>query len=61
MINVLTIFFCLTLIYLACTTRLSFYVLILVVQGMLVAGVHTLAFFRGRISLWQPLCCSFAQ
>jgi hydrogenase-4 component E len=44
MINVLTIFFCLTLIYLAVTTRLSTYVLILVLQGALVAGVHTLAF-----------------
>lgn len=44
MINVLTIFFCLTLIYLAVTTRLSAYVLILVLQGVLVAGVHTLAF-----------------
>jgi hydrogenase-4 component E len=45
MINVLTILFCLTLIYLACTTRLGAYVLILVLQGALVAGVHTLAFF----------------
>jgi hydrogenase-4 component E len=45
MINVLTILFCLTLIYLAVTTRLSAYVLILVAQGALVAGVHTLAFF----------------
>src|SRR5260370_9669625 len=45
MINVLTILFCLTLIYLAVTTRLSAYVLILVVQGALVAGVHALAFF----------------
>jgi hydrogenase-4 component E len=45
MINVLTVLFCLTLIYLACTTRLSAYVLILVLQGALVAGVHTLAFF----------------
>lgn len=45
MINVLTILFCLTLIYLACTTRLAAYVLILVLQGALVAGVHTLAFF----------------
>jgi hydrogenase-4 membrane subunit HyfE len=44
MINVLTIFFCLTLIYLALTTRLSAYVLILVLQGALVAGVHALAF-----------------
>src|SRR5258708_15752281 len=46
MINVLTILFCLTLIYLAVTTRLSAYVLILVLQGVLVAGVHTLAFFH---------------
>ena len=46
MINALTILFCLTLIYLAVTTRLSAYVLILVLQGMLVAGVHTLAFFN---------------
>lgn len=46
MINVLTILFCLTLIYLAVSTRLSAYVLILVLQGALVAGVHTLAFFR---------------
>jgi hydrogenase-4 component E len=46
MINVLTILFCLTLIYLAVTTRLSAYVLILVLQGTLVAGVHTLEFFR---------------
>jgi len=46
MINVLTILFCLTLIYLAVTTRLSAYVLILVWQGALVAGVHTLAFFH---------------
>jgi hydrogenase-4 component E len=45
MTNVLTILFCLTLIYLACTSRLSSYVLILVLQGALVAGVHTLAFF----------------
>jgi len=46
MINALTILFCLTLIYLAVSTRLSAYVLILVLQGMLVAGVHTLAFFN---------------
>ena len=46
MINVLTILFCFTLIYLAVSTRLSAYVLILVLQGALVAGVHTLAFFR---------------
>jgi hydrogenase-4 component E len=46
MINVLTILFCLTLIYLAVTTRLSAYVMILVLQGTLVAGVHTLEFFR---------------
>jgi len=58
MINVLTIFFCLTLIYLACTTRLSSYVLILVVQGMLVAGVHTLAFF-GDFS-WSHLAVAAA-
>lgn len=45
MINALTILFCLTLIYLAVTTRLSAYVLILVLQGALVAGVHILAFF----------------
>ena len=36
MINALTILFCLTLIYLAVTTRLSAYVLILVLQGILV-------------------------
>ena len=46
MSNALTILFCLTLIYLAVTTRLSAYVLILVLQGTLVAGVHTLEFFR---------------
>lgn len=46
MINVLTILFCLTLIYLAVTTRLSAYVLILVMQGILVAGVHVLEFFH---------------
>ena len=46
MINAVTILFCLTLIYLAVTTRLSAYVLILVLQGLLVAGVHTLAFFN---------------
>jgi len=46
MINVLTILFCLTLIYLAVSTRLSAYVLILVLQGALVAGVHALAFFH---------------
>ena len=46
MINALAILFCLTLIYLAVTTRLSAYVLILVLQGGLVAGVHTLAFFH---------------
>jgi len=45
MINVLAILFCLTLLYLACTSRLSAYVLILVLQGMLLTGVHTLAFF----------------
>ncbi|MEI8234733.1 MAG: hypothetical protein WCH57_08615 [Verrucomicrobiota bacterium] len=45
MINALTILFCLTLIYLAVTTRLSAYVLILVLQGALVAGVHMMAFF----------------
>ncbi len=44
MINVLTILFCLTLIYLAVSTRLSAYVLILVFQGALVAGVHILAY-----------------
>ena len=47
MSNALTILFCLTLIYLAVSTRLSAYVLILVLQGTLVAGVHTLEFFRG--------------
>jgi hydrogenase-4 component E len=46
MTNALTILFCLTLIYLAVTTRLQAYVLILVVQGTLVAGVHTLEFFH---------------
>jgi len=46
MINALTILFCLTLIYLAVTTRLSAYVLILVLQGFLVAGVHALAFLN---------------
>ena len=46
MSNALTILFCLTLIYLAVSTRLSAYVLILVLQGTLVAGVHTLEFFR---------------
>jgi hydrogenase-4 component E len=46
MINALAILFCLTLIYLAVTTRLSAYVLVLVLQGVLVAGVHTLAFFH---------------
>jgi len=46
MINALTILFCLTLIYLAVTTRLPAYVLILVLQGFLVAGVHALAFFN---------------
>jgi Hydrogenase 4 membrane component (E) len=46
MINALAILFCLTLIYLAVTTRLSAYVLILVLQGVLVAGVHMLAFFH---------------
>src|SRR5260221_7599646 len=45
MINVLTILFCLTLIYLAVTTRLSAYVLILVLQGAPVAGAHAMAFF----------------
>jgi hydrogenase-4 component E len=44
--NALTILFCLTLIYLAVSTRLSAYVLILVLQGTLVAGVHTLEFFH---------------
>jgi len=58
MINVLTILFCLTLIYLACTTRLSAYVLILVLQGTLVAGVHTLAFF-GDFS-WSHLLVAAA-
>jgi len=53
MINVLTILFCLTLIYLAVTTRLSAYVMILVLQGTLVAGVHTLEFFRD--SAWPHL------
>lgn len=46
MSNALTILFCLTLIYLAVSTRLSAYVLILVLQGTLVAGVHTLEFFH---------------
>ena len=46
MINALAILFCLTLIYLAVTTRLPAYVLILVLQGGLVAGVHTLSFFH---------------
>jgi len=58
MINVLTILFCLTLIYLACTSRLSAYVLILVLQGALVAGVHTLAFF-GDFS-WSHLVVAAA-
>ena len=47
MINALTILFCLTLIYLAVSTRLPAYVLVLVLQGILVAAVHTLAFFHG--------------
>jgi hydrogenase-4 component E len=45
-INALTILFCLTLIYLAVTIRLSAYVLILVLQGLLVAGVHIIDFFN---------------
>jgi hydrogenase-4 component E len=46
MINVFAILFCLTLIYLAVTTRLSTYVLILVLQGVLVASVHIMAYFN---------------
>lgn len=46
MTNALTILFCLTLMYLAVTTRLSSYVLILVLQGVLVAGVYTVSFFE---------------
>lgn len=46
MTNALTILFCLTLLYLAVTTRLSSYVLILVLQGILVAGVYTVSFFE---------------
>jgi len=46
MINALTILFCFTLVYLAVTTRLSAYVLILVLQGAIVAGVHIAAFFN---------------
>lgn len=53
MINALTILFCLTLMYLAVTTRLSSYVLILVFQGVLVAGVYTLSFFENFS--WQHL------
>ncbi len=50
MINVLTILFCLTLIYLACDDRLSAYVLILVSQGMLRRGSsHTGVFSRLRL------------
>lgn len=46
MTNGLTILFCLTLMYLAVTTRLSSYVLVLVLQGVLVAGVYTVSFFE---------------
>jgi hydrogenase-4 component E len=46
MTNALTILFCLTLMYLPVTTRLSSYVLILVFQGILVAGVYTVSFFE---------------
>src|SRR5271166_2570665 len=46
MTNALTILFCLTLMYLAVTTRLSSYVLILVFQGILVSGVYTVSFFE---------------
>src|SRR5260370_31373857 len=46
MTNALTILFCLTLMYLAVTTRLSSYVLILVLQGILVAGVYSVSFFE---------------
>ncbi|MDD5350198.1 MAG: hypothetical protein PHQ12_08305 [Chthoniobacteraceae bacterium] len=46
MTNALTILFCLTLMYLTVTTRLSSYVLILVFQGILVAGVYTVSFFE---------------
>jgi hydrogenase-4 membrane subunit HyfE len=46
MTNALSILFCLTLMYLAVTTRLSSYVLILVFQGILVAGVYTVSFFE---------------
>ena len=53
MTNVLTILFCLTLIYLAVTMRLSAYVLILMLQGVPVAGVHILAFFDD--SSWSHL------
>ena len=46
MSNALTILFCLTLMYMAVTTRLSSYVLILVCQGVLVAGVYVLSLFE---------------
>ena len=46
MTNALSILFCLTLMYLAVTTRLSSYVLILVFQGTLVAGVYAVSFFE---------------
>ncbi len=46
MTNALAILFCLTLMYLAVTTRLSSYVLILVFQGILVAGVYIVSFFE---------------
>ncbi len=46
MTNSLTILFCLTLMYLAVTTRVSAYVLILVIQGLLVAGIYTISFLQ---------------
>jgi hydrogenase-4 component E len=46
MTNALTILFCLTLMYMAVTTRLSSYVLILVFQGILVSAVYTVTFFE---------------
>ena len=46
MINALTMLFCLTLLYMAVTMRLSAYVLILVLQGLLVASVYAASFLE---------------
>ncbi|MBV8175785.1 MAG: hypothetical protein JO151_14655, partial [Verrucomicrobia bacterium] len=58
MTNALSILFCLTLMYLAVTTRLRSYVLILVFQGILVAGVYVVSFFENFSAAHLFIACA---